>query len=327
MGQRVKLILPPPRLLTLDAFGTIYRPWPSVPDQYSQIYSQHFPTHAAVPPSLVSTSFGKAYKSRVRSHPNYLGGEKEWWTNVIKMTFTIAAAGAFTESHGPAAAPDPVVVAAREAFANDLYQHFNSGQAYMLMPDITDFLDSIHRIVRIGVLSNSDTRCRVVLRELGVLARDENNSTTVQQNATGDQLGRAGNAWITRHQDVILSCEVGADKPDPRMFEAAVDQLIGGHETTHHELPEGDDVFAVVKHIRYWHVGDDFRKDVLPLVDSSNAFKLHGWGAVYLQRSDNDSVNKTGGEVRLTHGGRVIEVSDLRDITGLWSHGVEVIIE
>ncbi|KAK9238467.1 hypothetical protein V1525DRAFT_401130 [Lipomyces kononenkoae] len=318
MGQRLKLVLPPPRLLTLDAFGTIYRPYPPVPDQYSQIYSQHFPTHPPVPPSLISTSFRKAYKARVQSHPNYLGGEKDWWTNVIKVTFTIAAADAFTASSHRA--PNAGLDIATEAFVNDLYQHFNSGKAYMLMPDITGFLDSIHRrVMRIGVLSNSDTRCRVVLRELGVLSKDHSSAT-----AHGDKLGRSGNAWIKRDQDVVLSCEVGAEKPDPRMFEAAVDKLIGGADTNtfHREVPEGD-VLAVAKQIQYWHVGDDIEKDVLPLVDTSNACKLQGWGAVYLKRS----VGNTGGEVRLTHGGRVIEVSDLRDIMGLWSHGVEVIVE
>ncbi|KAK9375823.1 uncharacterized protein V1513DRAFT_457533 [Lipomyces chichibuensis] len=321
MRTRLKLVLPPPRLLTLDAFGTIYSPRPSVPDQYSQIYSQHFPTHGPLPPARISSSFGQAYKARVQSHPNYFGGEKEWWTDVIRATFTIAAAEAFTEISAAA----QVSSLAREVFVNDLYEHFNSGRAYMLMPDITDFLDSIHRVMRVGILSNSDSRCRVVLRELGVLA-SQRDDLTMGQRTVGDQHGKSGNGWVERDQDVVLSCEVGVEKPDARMFEAAVEKLLGGAGATDPVSPE-DEPFAVAKSVRYWHVGDDVENDVLPLVDSSNALKLRAWGAVYLKRSGDYGVSNAGGDVRLTHGGRVIEVTDLRDLIGLWDDGVGVIVE
>ncbi|KAK9330415.1 hypothetical protein V1520DRAFT_355066 [Lipomyces starkeyi] len=319
MRPRMKLVLPPPRLLTVDAFGTIYSPRPSVPDQYSQKYSQHFPTHRPLPPARISNSFRQAFKARAQSHPNYFGGEKEWWTDVIRATFTIAAADAFTEISAA-----QVSSLAREVFVNDLYEHFNSGQAYMLMPDITGFLDSIHRVTRVGILSNSDSRCRVVLRELGVLASADD--LTIVQRTVGDQDGRSGHGWVKRDQDVVLSCEVGVEKPDVRMFEAAVEKLLGSAAVTESVSPE-DEPFAVAKSVRYWHVGDDVEKDVLPLVESSNALKLRGWGAVYLKRSGDDGVSNAGGDVRLTHGGRVIEVTDLRDLIGLWDDGVGVIVE
>ncbi|KAK9492853.1 hypothetical protein V1508DRAFT_386583 [Lipomyces doorenjongii] len=319
MRPQVKLVLPPPRLLTLDAFGTVYTPRPSVPDQYSQIYSQHFPTHRALPPAGISTSFRQAYKARLQSHPNYFGGEKEWWTELIKATFTIAAADAFTEISAV-----QVSSLAREVFVNDLYEHFNSGQAYMLMPDITEFLDSIHSVMRIGILSNSDSRCRVELRELGVLASEDD--LTTAQRTVGDKDGRSGHGWVKRDRDVVLSCEVGAEKPDARIFEAAVENVLGSSAVTEPVAPEGEPL-AVAKSVRYWHVGDDVEKDVLPLVDSSNALKLRGWGAVYLKRSGDDGVSNPGGDVCLTHGGRVIEVTDLRDLTRLWDDGVNVIVE
>ncbi|KAJ8097299.1 hypothetical protein POJ06DRAFT_240628 [Lipomyces tetrasporus] len=315
-----RLVLPTPRLLTLDAFSTIYSPRPPVPDQYSQIYAQHFPTHEPIPPQLLSISFRKAFKARAQSHPNYLGGEKEWWTDVIRTTFTIAAADAFTASSA-----EQVSGLAREVFVNDLYEHFNSARAYMLMPDVTDFLDSIHRVpTRVGILSNSDSRCRSVLRGLGVLASEE--TTAGLEPGAGDLDGRTGHAWITRDQDVVLSSEVGVEKPDARIFEAALANILGDSGYTEPESPE-DDPLAVANSVWYWHVGDDLQKDVLPIVDALNSLKLRCWGAVYLKRQGDDCVSNPGGEVRLTHGGRVIEATDLRDIIGLWTDGVEVVVE
>ncbi|KAK9380513.1 HAD-like domain-containing protein [Kockiozyma suomiensis] len=306
--SRIRLVkLPPPRLLTLDAYGTIYTPRPSVAEQYAALYAQHHPAIITPPtPAQISQTFKSAYKDRVRTHPNYLGGETEWWYAVIRDTFA-----AFLS------APEELV---EDAFIKAVYAHFNSGDAYEMFPDILPFLDDLKDASKegttVGIISNSDTRSRTVLRALGVLALDDGK----QYAAEGDRRGVNGHSWIKRFRDVVLSCEIGVDKPDPRIFEAALVQILDKNFTppTHNENVTEDDALVVAaRNVRYWHVGDDYDKDIFPITTHAS---LYGWGAIYINR---DSTSP----VKLKDSGRVIEVADLRNLVGIWSSGVEVLLD
>ncbi|KAK9467081.1 hypothetical protein V1512DRAFT_145928 [Lipomyces arxii] len=299
MPLKTRIRLPPPRLLTLDAFETIYSPNPSVPEQYSTLHHKFFPSTPPLVPSAIATAFYTAFKARAKSHANYKGGEQEWWFAVIRSTFTLAGGDVSGE--------------VGDAFVNALFERFNGGIAYKLMPDITVFLDSVPKETRVGVLSNSDTRCREVLRSIGVLAGDE---------SSGDQDGIVGHAWVEKNEDVVLSCEVGVEKPDPKMFKAA-ESLVSHDVGLSINLVPGDAVTVASKRL-YWHIGDEVRKDVVGILN--NTSELPHWGAIYVRRTQGLETSP-GGDVTLRHGGRVIEVGDLRDLLGLWSTGIDVVIE
>jgi putative hydrolase of the HAD superfamily len=99
-----------------------------------------------------------------------------------------------------------------------LYERFGRATAWRIFEDVPPTLAALReRGLRLGVISNWDDRLRGLLEELG----------------------------LARHFEVIvISCEVGALKPERRIFDTALRAL---------GLPAA----AVL------HVGDDFESDVL----------------------------------------------------------------
>ncbi|KIY96307.1 hypothetical protein MNEG_11655 [Monoraphidium neglectum] len=104
-----------------------------------------------------------------------------------------------------------------QAVFEDIYQYYSEGRAWTLAPGAAAALSRLRASgVKLAVCSNFDTRLRPVLRALRV-----------------DHLFHA----------IVVSAEVGAEKPSPIIFEAAVQQL-------------------GVKASECIHVGDDRRNDV-----------------------------------------------------------------
>jgi putative hydrolase of the HAD superfamily len=74
-----------------------------------------------------------------------------------------------------------------------VYEEFTRPGIWQLMPEVADLLAALARAgFRLGVVSNFDRRLYTILDALGVLGRFEH---------------------------VIVSSEIGADKPSPRIFE------------------------------------------------------------------------------------------------------------
>ncbi|KAK9477853.1 hypothetical protein V1514DRAFT_332679 [Lipomyces japonicus] len=315
-----RLVLPPPKLITIDAFGTIYTPRPTVAEQYSNLYAVHFPLHDQIDPETLDASFKVVFKSLQQTHPNYAGGERNWWCRAIRDTFRTAKAAAFIDND---------VAEDTEIFVLALYNHFNTGAAYALWPDISSFLAAIPAQTRLGVLSNSDTRSREVLRGLGIIAEE-----------TSDQDGAKNKSWIKTESHVLLSSEVGVEKPDPAIFETAVRVLVGEDDWPQSQPQSQDlqlqlqqqpeitkiDALNTAREILYWHIGDEAKRDIQPVITHGHG-RLRGWGAVHIKRANECGDSTPGGHVVLKHSGTIIEVSDLRDIQGLWMTGVEVDVE
>lgn len=75
---------PPNLLLCFDAFGTLFRPAPSAPQQYTDVARACGLSRFS--DADVKRSFGAAIKRQSRENPNYgrttnLGATR-WWTNV-----------------------------------------------------------------------------------------------------------------------------------------------------------------------------------------------------------------------------------------------------
>lgn len=118
-----------------------------------------------------------------------------------------------------------------EGFFEEVYQYFVRPEAWQLAPGAVAALQKLRAAgVRLAVVSNFDTRLRPILSALKV-----------------DQLFDA----------VVVSAEVGAEKPNPVIFEDALQRL-------------GLRPWEVV------HVGDDRRNDVWGARDAGIAAWL--WG-------------------------------------------------
>ncbi|CAN5950916.1 unnamed protein product [Sphagnum jensenii] len=88
---------------------------------------------------------------------------------------------------------------ADEAYFEELYQHFAKGDAWKVADGAVDALEHLRTAgVKLAVVSNFDSRLRPVLQDLQV---------------------------YTLFDAVIISAEVGYEKPAQEIFEAALNQL------------------------------------------------------------------------------------------------------
>jgi putative hydrolase of the HAD superfamily len=88
---------------------------------------------------------------------------------------------------------------ARAPFFAELYDEFTKPGVWELYPEVIDVLETLRTHYRLGIISNFDGRLRPILANLGVLELFEL---------------------------VVISSEVGADKPDPWIYTHAL-QLAG----------------------------------------------------------------------------------------------------
>jgi len=97
--------------------------------------------------------------------------------------------------------------AAFDPIFEDLYAHFAEPGVWALYPEVPAVLEALHGKYRLGVVSNFDRRLYPVLEHLGV----------------------------RRYFDaIVISSEVGADKPDTRIFAAALSALgVSAAEAVH----------------------------------------------------------------------------------------------
>ncbi|GMI99901.1 hypothetical protein like AT1G14310 [Hibiscus trionum] len=113
-------------------------------------------------------------------------------------------------------------------YFEEVYEHYGNGYAWRLPDGASETIFLLKNAgVKVAVVSNFDTRLRKVLKELNV---------------------------IDLFDAVIISSEVGYEKPDARIFKAALDQID----------MEADKVV---------HVGDDLKADKV----GANAVGIDCW--------------------------------------------------
>lgn len=168
-----------------DAAGTLFHLTESVGTGYSRIAADY---GFQLEPSATDSAFRTAFATV--DQPSYVNGPDEeadrlWWRKFVAQVFS--------ETGG-----DPDRPEFSDCF-DALFSYYGKAEAWQLFPESTA---AIHHLqskgFEIGVLSNFDRRLRDILKALDV--RD---------------------AFC----HVIISSEVGAAKPDPKVFHTAAERV------------------------------------------------------------------------------------------------------
>ena len=125
----------------------------------------------------------------------------------------------------------------RDNFFEIAYEHFAETGVWELYPEVVDVLDELRRRFRFAVVSNFDGRLRIILERLGI-------SKFFEQ--------------------IFISSELGADKPDPEIFTRALKLIrLRGNEVLH----VGDDPG------RDWHAATRAGLSVFKLEREKNSLR------------------------------------------------------
>lgn len=144
--------LPRPRLITFDAYNTLYCSTVPVMEQYAEIASKYGIEENEI--DLV-TRFTPIFKRLTLKYPNYGKHSQisadEWWTLLIKELF---------QSYQ-----------VTEEMVNEILARFKTNRSYTAYPDILEFIKAIksqYPEVILGIISNTDPACYELLKSLGL---------------------------------------------------------------------------------------------------------------------------------------------------------------
>ncbi|CAK4031909.1 uncharacterized hydrolase [Lecanosticta acicola] len=251
--------MPPSRnlLLCFDAFGTLFKPRQPIGQQYADV-ARSFGL-GGFSNDDVAKSFKEAFQKESKANPNFgkangLNPEK-WWTNIITNTFQ------------PLIPPKQDIP---KDFVPKLIHRFWCDEGYTLFPDVLPLVKRIREAHRstddqvvIGVITNSDDRVPDILKSFGMRVGSlRYGSNAHSESSSGDE------------HDIdfaVMSYDVGAEKPDKRIFTAAeevLQVLLDSEATkTEHDLSQWRKVY----------IGDEYDKDVVGALEA-------GWNAVLIDR-------------------------------------------
>ncbi|TAE56996.1 MAG: HAD family hydrolase [Nostocales cyanobacterium] len=174
-----------PKVIFLDAVGTLFGVKGSVGQIYSQI-AQEF--GVTVSPEVLNREFFKSFKAAPSpiflDHDIYDIPQREfdWWRIIVLNTFE--GAGVIKEFND------------FSAFFSELYIHFGTAEPWFVYPDVPLALVNWRRLgVELGVLSNFDSRLYSVLDSLGLKEY---------------------------FKSITISTQVRTAKPDPEIFNIAL---------------------------------------------------------------------------------------------------------
>lgn len=211
----------PHPLISFDAAGTLIQ----VREPVGQTYADYARIHGvSVEAATLKQAFRQAW-GRIPV-PVWPEGEcspdddRSWWRSLVAEVFS-------------AATGEPLADGVLEPLFDELYAHFAQPGAWVVFDDVLPALTDLSRDHQLCVLSNFDRRLRSILE---------------------------GHDLMRFFEHVILSSEVGASKPHPRMFDTAL-RLHGADAASS------------------WHVGDDARCDV-------QGAKECGWKSFAVARPD-----------------------------------------
>ena len=193
-----------PKVIFLDAMGTLFGLKTSVGEIYQQ-YALKYGVQADA--QLLDRAFIESFKSApplAFSVRSATLEEQEfaWWKNVVQTTFEQLDILAEFDNFSE--------------FFSDVYNYFATKDPWYVFPDVVPALNRWqNKGVELGVISNFDTRLKQVLEVL-----------ELEQFFTS----------------ITISSEAGFAKPDPKIFEVALNK--------HGFTPQ-----------QAWHIGDSFTED------------------------------------------------------------------
>ncbi|KAH8704508.1 haloacid dehalogenase [Phaeosphaeriaceae sp. PMI808] len=256
-------------LLCFDAFDTLFAPNTPIPVAYARAAARHgIDCGNTEKPHIVGARFKEAFKHESKQNPNYgkatgLGAEK-WWGNVIRKTFTSFLT------------PGQEVP---QALVSDLLQRYSSHEGYNMYPDVKEFFSKLHahrtskkadalpwpfeKIV-VGVITNSDDRVPSILQSFGLKVNPRRFNTSPQPKVSSSVRNDIDFA--------VMSYDVGHEKPDQRIFDAALTLATSEDSTLSADFEK-------------LYVGDDLEKDF-------GGARAAGWHAVLLDRNNGMQENK-----------------------------------
>lgn len=173
----------PLRSLFFDAAGTLIRPAEPV----GLTYAQHAMRHGIeAEPEAIMQAFRMVWKETAPPlHPvgqPPADDDRGWWRSLVGDVFGRVLGAPLAEN-------------VLDDLFSELYLHYAQPQAWIVFDDVVPALEDLSCDHRLLVLSNFDRRLRSIL---------------------------AGHELLRFFEQVIISSEVGAAKPDPRMFQAAL---------------------------------------------------------------------------------------------------------
>jgi putative hydrolase of the HAD superfamily len=219
-----------PKVIFLDAVGTLFGVRGSVGESYSKI-AKNFGVTAS--PKILNSAF---YQSFTSATPMAFPGvetakipymEFKWWREIAIQTFQKAEVfSQFSDF---------------STFFTTLYDYFATAEPWFLYPDVKPALERWqNQGIELAVLSNFDSRLYPVLKILNLAD------------------------FFT---SVTISTEVGAAKPDPKIFATALQKY----------------PFSAEEAV---HIGDSFKADY-------QGAKAVGIKAIFLNRDGDNAPNPT----------------------------------
>ncbi|KAF3036436.1 hypothetical protein E8E12_004147 [Didymella heteroderae] len=291
-------------LLCFDAFGTLFQPNVPIPRAYAEAAIRHgVKCDGNDSAKAVGQEFKRAFKESSRSHPNYgrdtgLGAEK-WWRNVINNTFK-----QWLEPGQDA--PKPLV--------DELLRRYSTKEGYDIFPDVLPFFQMLRtrsstddakswpwKNTVVGIITNSDDRVPGILESFGLKVGPRRVGTPDEREADA--------ALEDDISFVVLSYDVGVEKPQREIFDAAYKSF---QETL---VSRGDESNA-----QSWdkmYIGDSLEHDVV-------GASLAGWKALRLERQKQGQESLKSKGIRITHehvktggGSYDIKIYTIRDLEAL----------
>lgn len=169
--------------LLFDAAGTLIKTAEPVGAQYARCAARH---GVQVEPDTVMQAFRAVWRATPPPlHPEgqtAADDDRGWWRTLVDDVFARAWGKALPES-------------VLDDLFDELYTHYAQPQAWIVFDDVLPALADLTRDHRLLVLSNFDRRLRSIL---------------------------SGHGLACLFERIIISSEVGAAKPHPRMFQAAL---------------------------------------------------------------------------------------------------------
>jgi putative hydrolase of the HAD superfamily len=212
-----------PQVIFFDAVGTLFGVKGTVGTVYAQIAQDHGVT---VAPQTLDWAFTNAFRSAgPAAFPNISPAEipaqeYTWWRNVAIATFNHADVLPLFQDF--------------DVFFAALFSHFATAQPWELYDDTISTLEQLRSAqIPLGILSNFDSRIYGVLQSLGL---------------------------ASFFSSVTISTEAGFAKPDPRIFQTALQKYDCAPDQA-------------------WHVGDSLAEDY-------RAATALGMRGVWLDRSN-----------------------------------------
>lgn len=159
-----------------DAAETLFTTRGSVGSIYSSVARKFGSTASA---SEIQEAFVRHFQ---HSGPLTSETEKAWWKEIVRRVFS-----------------DVGMVENFERFFEEIYDLFRDSRGWMLFEETRQVLEDLRRHqLKLGVISNFDSRLYSVLKDLDILSFFDS---------------------------VTICSEVGAAKPDPEIFQAALQSL------------------------------------------------------------------------------------------------------